>query len=471
MITNDDVFDRLKAANPQPDITDLVPTPSQFADFLHELEGTPVHTITKPPEPDKRTTPRGLLVAAAAFIVVIVLGGVWLVAGSEDVTPPTDTVATTTLATTTTTPPDAGTPPVSPEAQAVLDEFVRTYNEGDIAGHMALMSPGLTIIAGDRGGRSSPNGTGMGMTFPRDLASYERRIAWEKTVGTTVELSGCEGDGPVSCLATYHDFLSDPIFGGDTVRVELAIDQGVIVEYTETAVNGATFDGFLNGARVWIEKTYGRSLDHNDVVIEDPIEWSVYGRLYLESIKLPVPDMPFAPGVSPDEMRIVFESLRWIENGATSDISDIWPATTLRLYPTGDDIQYDVAHVGAWSTWLDAVGADLSIVSCEPVYIAEKECVVTVNDDLRAALSGDSDDWVMTWIFDVRDGVVVDLNVFDKRHDDYLEAVSAFAEWASQLAEPVTIELDPVTGDFVPTESNVLAYRTLIGEYLQTLGG
>lgn len=54
MITSDEVFDRLSAANPHPDISDLVPTTAQFNEFLRELEEGPVETITKPPEYDKK---------------------------------------------------------------------------------------------------------------------------------------------------------------------------------------------------------------------------------------------------------------------------------------------------------------------------------------------------------------------------------------------------------------------------------
>lgn len=468
MITSDDVFDRLAAANPQPDISDLVPTPSQFTEFLRNLEGEPVHTITKPPEPDKRTRRSGILVAAAAFAVVIVIGSVWLFAAREPAEPPTNVEPTTTALPSTTTrsePP----PLVSEASQAVLDAFVKTYNDGDVDGYMALMHPDLTVVASDNGGRPSPNGAFTGTTFRRDLSTYQKRIEWEVRVGTTIELADCEGDTRVTCVATYHDFLSDAILGGDTVRVELGLDNGRIVEFTETAINGSTFDQFLGSVRRWSESEHGVRLDNLDVLITDPLDWSVYGRLYLASINMPVPEMPFAPGVTPEEMRLVIESLRWLENGAKADTAEFWPEPFIEYQVV--DLALDSSQVTAWARWIDAIDVDIRLVSCERRSGDETSCTITIEDFLRHAVGGPANDWETMWTFDASTGVVGGVEVFDGRHSDYLAEVEAFAEWAAQRGEPVVIEIDPVTGDFMPTEANVAAYQALIAEYVLELGG
>lgn len=100
MITNDDVFDRLSAANPHADISDLIPTTADFNAFLRGLEERPVETITKPPEYEKKPIRHGLLTAVSAFaLILIVVGAAWLLTrdGEADTPPATETPATTTV--------------------------------------------------------------------------------------------------------------------------------------------------------------------------------------------------------------------------------------------------------------------------------------------------------------------------------------------------------------------------------------
>lgn len=202
------------------------------------------------------------------------------------------------------------TPTVSEASQAVLDEFAAAYNAGDIQGYMNLFTPGLVTVLGDKGGRPSPNGARSGNDFNRDLPNHRAKIAWEMAMGTTLALSDCEGDLDVTCRAEYTDFYTAALLGGDATRLVLGVENGKIVSYRETALQGESIDNVDTAFSTWLENEYNVTgplfTTIYDIVYTEASakRWQVYGRLYLESLGYEVDQPDFLTDVALEDAAV-----------------------------------------------------------------------------------------------------------------------------------------------------------------------
>ncbi len=473
MITNDEVFDRLSAANPQPDISDLVPTTAQFNEFLRELEEGPVETITKPPEYDKKPIGRGLLTAVSAFaLILIVVGAAWLLTrdGEFDTPPATETPATTTVPEEIeSSAPVEETPAVGEASQAVLDEFVATYNAGDIQGYMNLFVPGVVTVLGDKGGRPSPNGPHSGNDFNRDLPNHGAKIAWEMDMGTTLALSDCEGDLVVTCRAEYADFYTSALLGGDATRLVLGIEDGKIVSYRETALQGESIDNMDANFDEWLQSASGYGVSGPIFITSVDIRysrdsarhWQVFGRLYLESLGYEVDQPDFLTGVSLEDAAVAIEFADAFASGNAQKWAAMLPADGFTYSPDGPTIQGDdVVRTAEWET---AFNGTMELASCSPRFASSIVCTYLIqNDFLR---TGSYDPRPVDWTFAVVDGQLTEVTVFDARRRDILTQTEALATWAAENRPDVTVLVDADTGEFVHTVENAAAVATLLNDF------
>ena len=463
MITHDDVFDRLADANPHPDTTDLVPTSAQVAAFLRELEEAPVETITRPPEPDNKPIRGGLLAAAGAFaLILIVVGAAWLL--NDD--PAENIPADTTIAPTTVPPTTVATaeePAVSASSQAVLDEFVATYNEGNVDRHIGLFAPGTTIAIGDNGGRPSPNGAMSGTGFNRTLDQHRDRIAHEVRMGTTIELTDCAGDEVVACSARYRDFISEALMGGDRTTLTMEIADGRIHLLREVARDGLSYDEWLWGMSNWVEAEYGVSLNNIQPAYDrgSAVKWHIFARLYLDYAGREFGPAPFAPNVPLEDLAVMWLHIDDFSNADTDGLLSNWPSASIEF--EASELTLDQRGVENWSSWLAATGSSLVIESCEPRFAESVMCTVEVQEPFRTAarlatpIENDTLEWTMTIESDVVDEVLV----FEPG-PGYLDAIQAFRDWASDQGVEVLID---DSGFFLATEENIAAIEGLLEDY------
>lgn len=467
MITSDDVFDRLSEANPHPDISDLVPTSSQLTAFLRQLEGEPVETITRPPEPDQKPVRGGLLVAAGAFaLVLIVIGAAWLLNDDQATEAPADTTVATTAPPTTAAPP-AEEPAVSAASQVVLDSFAATYNTGDLDGHLALFAPGATIALGDNGGRPSPNGAQSGTDFNRTLEQHGERIAHEARLNTQMELSDCSGDELVRCTATYRDFISDALMGGDLTTVTLEIVDGEIRTLTETAVNGRAYDDWLWEMGKWVESNHGVSLDWTNPSFDpsSAAKWHVFGRLYLDFARRPYAPVPFAPDVELEDLAAAVKFGDAL--GTTEDAwMAMWHQPTYR-YVSDQEYTMDEETVRTIATWAILMDGTETLKACEPISDGERVlCTYAAEDAFSRAIG--MDPWDSLWSFAVVNGRIADVQLFDGGRLAYAAQVDAFTDWAAENHPEVGVSAG--FGEFVYTQENAEAVLSLLDEYSTYLG-
>ena len=474
MITSDDVFDRLSDANPHPDISDLVPTSSQLTAFLRELEGDPVETITRPPEPDRKPVRGGLLAAAAAFaLVLIVIGAAWLLDNDAAIDTPADTTIATTIAPTTTAPTTEDAVAVNPESQAVLDDFVASYNARDLDGYMSLFAPGITTGIGDRGGRPSPNGSGSGNDFNRSLEQHQAKVAWEMDMDTQLTLEECEGELIVTCTASYDDFFLTPQIGPAQSTLVLGIENGSIVSFRETAINGNVTDDldteFIDS---WLLSEHG--INRRGLTTVNPYDieytpasamrWHVFGRLYAASKGIATDEAPFAPGVALEDLAVAVKFGDAL--GTTEDKwIDMWDEPTYQ-YVSGEEYTMDEETVRSANSWAGLTDGTQTLKACEPASGDRILCTYAAEDAFSRAIGMDPYDSI--WSFEVVDGRVSDVRLFNGGWLAYAAQVDVFASWATENHPDVGVTAD--FGEFLYTEANAEAVLSLLDEYSVHVG-
>ncbi len=234
MITTDQAYAAFRDANPAPVVeVDSLPSPLEA---LQIAQGTP--TRPAPPEAPRRSLRAGLVTVVAVFALVVALGVLAFFAGrspSDDVVndpqvtttvaPPTTTVAPTTAPPTTTAPPPT-TPVITPETQALLDQFAAAYGR-DFDSFATLLDPELEMHIRIE----------LDPVVPWDLEEIREQFDFYELLNTSLELGSCRAldAEATSCLLLRTDDLTriHELEPATDVRIVLRFTDGLVTTWTE----------------------------------------------------------------------------------------------------------------------------------------------------------------------------------------------------------------------------------------------